>query len=55
MYEVPGLRYEKPEIRPHLSVAKRGYTSESNLADIVPYILYGLKTACRRQITSAFA
>ena len=29
---------------PHLSVAKRGYISEGNLAEVVPYTLYKLKT-----------
>ena len=37
----------KPEIRPHLSVAIPGYISEGNLAEVVTYILYKLKTACR--------
>lgn len=34
----------KTEILPHLSVAKRGYISEVNLAEVVPYILFKLKT-----------
>ena len=45
----------KPEIQSHLSVAKHAYISEGSLADVGPYILYRLKTACRRQVTSAFA
>jgi len=45
----------KPEILPYLSVAKRGYVSEDNLMEVVPSILYKLKTACRRQNTTSFA
>ena len=29
---------------PHLSVEKHGYISEVNLAEVVPYTLYKLKT-----------
>ena len=44
MYEVPHKDTMKYEILPHLSVAKRGYISEGNLAEVVPYTLYELKT-----------
>ena len=40
-------RYNKNEILPHLSVAKRGYICQSRLSEVVPYILYKLKTGCQ--------
>ena len=33
----------KSEMLPHLSVAKRGYVSESDLAEVIPYVLYKLR------------
>ena len=39
-------RYNKNEILPHLSVAKRGYICQSRLSEVIPYILYKLKTGC---------
>ena len=33
----------KPEILPQLSVAKRGYVSEGDLAEVIPCVLYKLK------------
>ena len=32
----------KSEMLPHLSVAKRGYVSESDLAEVIPHVLYKL-------------
>lgn len=37
-------RYNKNEILPHLSVAKRGYICQSRLSEVIPCILYKLKT-----------
>ena len=54
MYEVLGKDTIKSKILPHLSLAKRGYVSKIELAEVIQYILYKLKTGCRWQITSAF-
>ena len=43
MYEVLDKDTIKFEILPHLSVAKRGYASESDLAEVIPYVLYKLR------------
>lgn len=40
-------RYNKNEILPHLSVAKRGYICQSRLSEVIPCILYKLKTGCQ--------
>lgn len=40
-------RYNKNEILPHLSVAKRGYIGQSRLSEVFPCILYKLKTGCQ--------
>lgn len=40
-------RYNKNEILPHLSVAKRGYICQSRLPEVIPCILYKLKTGCQ--------
>ena len=40
-------RYNKNEILPHLSVAKRGYIGQSRLSEVIPCILYKLKTGCQ--------
>ncbi len=37
----------KSEILPHLSVAKRGYVSKSDLVEVIQCILYKLKTGCQ--------
>jgi len=42
MYEVPHKDTMKSQFLPHLSVAKRGYVSESDLAEVIPYVLYKL-------------
>ena len=42
MYKVLGGDMMKSEMPPHLSVAKRGYVSESGLAEVIPYVLYKL-------------
>jgi len=44
----------KTEIRLHLFVTKRGYSSVGSLAEVVPYTLYKLKALLQWQITSAF-
>ena len=44
MHKVLGGDMMKSEMLPHLSVAKRGYISEANLAEVDPYILFKLKT-----------
>ena len=46
MYEVPDKDTIKSEILPHLSVAKRGYVSRSDLVEVIQCILYKLKTGC---------
>ena len=43
MRKVLGGDMMKSEMLPHLSVAKRGYVSESDLAEAVPYVLYKLR------------
>lgn len=40
-------RYNKNEILPHLSVAKRVYICQSRLSEVIPCILYKLKTGCQ--------
>lgn len=40
-------RYNKNEILPHLSVVKRGYICQSRLSEVIPCILYKLKTGCQ--------
>ena len=40
-------RYNKNEILPHLSVAKRGYICQSSLSEVIQCILYKLKTGCQ--------
>ncbi|MBO5026223.1 MAG: transposase, partial [Bacteroidaceae bacterium] len=37
----------KNRIMPHLSVAKRGYTSRFDLVEVVNAILYKLKSGCQ--------
>ncbi len=44
MYQVLDKDTINMEILPHLSVAKRGYTTKSQLVEIVNAILYKLKT-----------
>ena len=44
MYEVLDKDTIKFEILPHLSVAKRGYVTKSDLVEVVQCILYKLKT-----------
>lgn len=46
MYKVLDKDTIKNEILPHLSVAKRGYICQSNLLEVILYILYKLKTGC---------
>ncbi len=43
MHKVLGGDTMKTEMPPHLSVTKRGYVSESGLAEVIPYVLYKLK------------
>ena len=43
MYEVLDKDTIKFEILPHLSVAKRGYVSKSDLLEVIQCILYKLK------------
>lgn len=47
MYEVLDKDTIKIEILPHLSVAKRGYATKSDLSKVIQYILYKLKTGCQ--------
>ena len=42
------------KFRPHLSVAKRGYVSRSNLVAVIQPMPYKLKTSWQCPITSAF-
>ena len=46
MYEVLDKDTIKFEILPHLSVAKRGYVTKSDLLEVIQCILYKLKTDC---------
>ena len=55
MYEVPHKDTMKYEILPQLSVAKRGYGSKCDRAEVIQCGLHKLKTACRWPLTSAFA
>ena len=45
MYEVLDKVTIKFEILPHLSVAKHGYVTKSDLSEVIQCILYKLKTA----------
>jgi transposase len=47
MYEVLDKDTIKFEILPHLSVAKRGYATKSDLPEVIQCILYKLKTGCQ--------
>ena len=47
MYEVLDKDTIKSEILPHLSGAKRGYVSQSDLVEVIQCILYKLKTGCQ--------
>ena len=46
MYEVLDKDTIKFEILPHLSVAKRGYVTKSDLVEVIQCILYKLKAGC---------
>ena len=46
MYEVLDKDTIKFEILPHLSVAKRGYVTKSDLLEVIQCVLYKLKTGC---------
>ena len=50
MYEVLVKDTIKFEILPHLSVAKRGHVSKSDLLEVIQRILYKLKTGCQWHI-----
>ena len=47
MYEVLDKDTIKFESLPHLSVAKRGYVTKSDLVEVIQCILYKLKTGCQ--------
>ena len=47
MYEVLDKDTIKYESLPHLSVAKRGYVTKCDLAEVIQCILYKLKTGCQ--------
>ena len=47
MYEVLDKDTIKFESLPHLSVARRGYVSKSDLLEVIQCILYKLKTGCQ--------
>lgn len=47
MYAILNKDTIKSEILPHLSVAKRGFITQSSLVEIVYAILYKLKTNCQ--------
>ena len=55
MYEVPHKDTMKSQFLPQLSVAKRGYGSKRDRAEVIQCGLHKLKTACRWPLTSAFA
>ena len=46
MYEVLDKDTIKTVILPHLSVAKRGYVTKSDLLEVIQCILYKLKAGC---------
>ena len=50
MYEVLDKDTIKSEILPHLSVAKRGYGSQSDRVEVIQCLLYKLKTGCKRHM-----
>ena len=50
MYEVLDKDTIKFEILPHLSVAKRGCVTKSDLLEVVQCILYKLKMGCQWHI-----
>ena len=52
MYEVLNKDTIKSEILQHLSVAKRGYVSQSDLVEVIQCILYKLKTGCQWHMLS---
>ena len=54
MYEVPDKDTIKSEILRHLYVAKRGYASKGDLAEVIQCIFYKLKTGCQWQVISVF-
>ena len=47
MYEVLDKDTIKFEILPHLSMAKRGYVTKSDLSEVIQCILYKLKMGCQ--------
>ena len=50
MYEVLDKDTIKSEILPHLSVTKRGFVSKSDLAEVIQFNFYKLKTGCQWHI-----
>jgi len=50
MYKVLDKDTIKFEILPHLSVAKRGYVTKSDLLEVIQCVLYKLKTDCQWHI-----
>ena len=50
MYEVLDKDTIKSEILPHLSVTKRGFVSKSDLAEVIQFNFYRLKTGCQWHI-----
>lgn len=54
MYAAQNKDAIRPEIYPHLSVAKGDYISKSTLAEVIQCIFHKPKTACQRRVTSAF-
>ena len=55
MYEVPYKDTMKSQFLPQLSVAKRGYGSKHDRAEVIQCGLHKQKTACWWPLTSAFA
>ena len=45
MYEALAKDAIKTKVQPYLCLAKRGYTSKSNLLDAFQYMVYKLKTS----------
>ena len=55
MYEVPYKDTMKSQFQPHLSVAKGGYVSKRDRAEVIQCGLHKQKTARRWPLTSALA
>ena len=54
MYAAQNKDAIRPEIYPHLSVAKGDYVSKSTLTKVIQSLFHKPKTACQRRVDSAF-